>query len=187
MDVATAKKELQGIVEKHKETVMSAEQKKAQEPDRIKQQEEKVKADEAKAADDAILAKKEEERTQEEKDRAKTVLEDKEKADLKAKEEEEAKLSTEDKIKRIQEKSQKRIDEVLNEIKQLKDQGSAEATELRAKLEKLEADNKKLSQQIPQPRNVEIEATLRKQGTKTGDVRGIKCVSRQEVETSPAI
>ena len=141
-------KDLEGLVETEKSTLMTEEQKKEMADKADKAKIEKDKADVKQAEDQVLLDKKEEERTSEEAERAKTVLEERKQAEEKKKAEEKAdedsKLSVDDKIKRIKEKSEKRISDISAEIKELKDQGSKEAEILRSERDNLLEENKKL-------------------------------------------
>lgn len=163
IDAEKATKELQDMVQDRKESVMSDEQKKVFEDNQKKAQADQVKTDKVKAADDVILAKKEEERTQEEKDRAKTVIEERGKAEKKVEKDAEAKLPIEDKIKRVQEKSQQRINEMSNELKQLKDSNSTEAEALKVQIESLKVENENLNKRVPKPKSEANNALLLKQ------------------------
>ena len=137
-----AKKELEGLVgkaesdiQKNKEASMSPEEKKAfeakRDEDAKKAEEARIQA-EAQAKKDAALLLMKDEDIKDEADR-------KRKAELleKQKKEEEDKLSAEDKIRRVEEKSQKRIDELVNQLKEIKDKSSKEAESLRREIETL--------------------------------------------------
>lgn len=136
------KKELEGILEKEKSTIqeskeasMPEEERKALETKRAedeKKAEETRIAAEAQAKKDAeLLVKKDEEiKDEAEKKRKVELLEAKRK-------EEEGKLSSEEKIKRIKEETQKRIDELSNQLKETKDKSSKEAEKTRLELETL--------------------------------------------------
>jgi hypothetical protein len=159
LKVEDVKSELKELVdsartefEKQKEAVMPADKLKAVEAkkaeDKKKADEAKAKADEQAKKDADILAKKPEELNDDEKKRADEIASQKIA-------QEESKLSAEDKIKRIREESQKRINEVINELKQVKDKTSKDAQELSAKLETLEKEKEELAQKVqsslPQP------------------------------------
>ena len=160
--VEEAKKDLQGMVakeksfkEKEKEKVMSESELKTLEDTRKKEQEEKTaKEVEAKKQAD-ILAKKDEELSEEEKKTKTALLEEKRK-------EEDSKLSTDDKIKRIKEESQKRIDEVFNELKQIKDKNSKEAETLQAELKVLRQENETLNKRLTAPAEDDPTVLLKK-------------------------
>lgn len=158
-----AKKELQGMVAKEKQSVMSAEEKKALAEQALKDQEAQKAAEAQKAKDDVILKKKEEERNQEEKDRVKALadIEKKEKEAKAAKEESE--LAADEKIKRVQEKSQKRIDEISSELKAIQDKSSKEAQELRAELKELRLENEELNKKLTAPKTDDLESLVEKQ------------------------
>lgn len=137
-------KELAKMVSREKTSVMSEEDRKAQEEAVAKKAKEATKAKEQKAKDDAILAKKEEERSKEEKERAGVIQKQRQEEEKKRKEEEEAKLPADEKVKRIQEKTQKRIDELSAELKGMHDQRSTEANDLKAEMETLRLENERL-------------------------------------------
>jgi hypothetical protein len=145
-----AKVELDNILKQEKSSVMTEEQKKSQEDASKKAKEDQAKAEAKKAEDDAILAKKEEERTEEERKRADDVQKQRQEDDKKKQEEEESKLSADDKIKRIQEKTQKRIDEINSELKATQDKSTQEAQMLRMELDALKAENESLKKS-PEP------------------------------------
>jgi hypothetical protein len=157
--VEEAKKELQGMVGKQKESIekvrepmLSESEKKTSEDAKKKQQE-----TEAQIKKDAeILAKKSEERTEEEKKRA-GVLEEE------VRKREEASLSIEDKIKRVKEESQKRIDEVVNKLKLVEDQTSKEAQNLRNELAVQKQENENLVKKLIQPDKKDELTTILKQ------------------------
>ena len=158
--VDEAKKELQDMVSKEKESIqktreamMSESEKKALEETKKKQQEE-TEAQIKKDAD--ILTKKSEERTEEEKKRAEVLAEE-------TRKKEEANLSIEDKIKRVKEESQKRIDELVNKLKQVEDQTSKEAQNLRKELEIQKQENENLVKKFIQPDKKDELATILKQ------------------------
>jgi hypothetical protein len=157
------KKELEGMVAKEKQSVMSAEEKKALVEKAQKDQEAQKAAEAQKAKDAGILAKKEEERSQEEKDRAKTLAEQEKKDKEKKAADDEAKLSADEKIKRIQEKSQKRIDEISSDLKVVQDKSSKEAQELRVELKELRQENEDLNKRISAPKTDDLESLIEEQ------------------------
>ena len=145
-----AKKELDGILGKeeskikdNRKSLMSESELKAleaKEKEDAKKAEESRLALEAQAKKDAeLLLKKDEELTEETDKKRKTEL-------LEAKrKEEEGKLSADEKIKRVEEKSQKRIDELVNKLKEVTDKTSKEAELLRNELGTLRKEKDELS------------------------------------------
>lgn len=163
LKVEEVKKDLQGMVQKQKEsiqkdkeTLLSDTEKKAFEEKKAKEQDAQKQKEEEAKKDAAILAKKPEERTDEEKKRAEIL----EQEVLKR---EEAKLSTDEKIKRVQTETQKRIDEIKNELLQEKDKSSKQAQELQQKLQILEQENQSLKKQVSSPEKKDDVATILKQ------------------------
>ncbi len=164
LKVDEAKKELEGILgkekstlEKSKEAQMSNEEKVKLEADKKIAEAKRIEA-EAKAAKDAeLLIKKDEEITDEADKKRKTELLEKQRKD------EEAKLSTEDKITRIQEASQKRIDEVVNQLKQVEDKTSKDAQLLRQELETLRQEKIALEKKISAPPKDDVVSLVRKE------------------------
>jgi len=158
-----AKKDLQNLVnkskadiEKEKESLMSAEEKKR--TDEAKAEAEKKRKDaEAQATKDAdILKKKDEELSDEDKKRKTELLDKQKKA-------EDAKLSPA--VRKIKEETQKRIDEIKNELLQVKDKTSKEADELHKNL-KIEQDkNKALEEKLTKPPKPEddINSVIKKE------------------------
>jgi hypothetical protein len=148
LKVDEAKKELQGIVDKQKQTIqrglestMSDAEKKVLDEKNKKEQDAKALKEAEVKKDAEILAKKADERTEDEKKRA-LVLEEE------ARKREEEKLSAEDKIKRIQKQSQERIDELVNRLKQIEDKSSKDAQDLRKELELQKQENENLSKKL---------------------------------------
>ena len=142
--------------QKSKEAVMSEEEKKTLEADKLKAKDEKDKSDAQAEKDKVILEKKEEELPEEDKKRKDELLEAKRKAD-------EAKLSSDEKIKHIKEETQKRIDTISNELKQMKDKGSKETGELRGKLDVLEKEKQELKKRVSPAVQEELESELDKE------------------------
>jgi len=154
LKVEDAKKELQGMVDdtksqvqKEKDKVLPAEELKILEEKRQKDKEAtenaRVEAETKAKADALILTKKSEELSEDEKKRKAELEESKRK-------EEESKLSVEEKLKRVKDESQKRIDEVLNEMKQIKDKSSKEFEGLQKELQILKSQNEELSKRLSQ-------------------------------------
>ena len=166
--VEDAKKELKGMVDEKKDILQKEQEKALSAEERqkleVKRKEDKDKAEkfrleaESKAKKDAeLLTKKPEELSEEEKKRVDEINESKRK-------DEESKLSGEDKIKRIKDESQKRIDEVLNEMKLMKDKTSKAYEELQIELQTLKTQNEELTKRIsdvPAVKN-QISAELQK-------------------------
>jgi hypothetical protein len=151
--VEDAKKDLQGMVDKQKttldkerEAIMTPEQKKGLEESRRKEQEERAAKEAQEKKDAELLAKKPDELSEEEK-------KNREKLEAEKSAAEEAKLPPEEKVaKRVKEESQKRIDEIINEMKQKDDKTAKQMAVLESELARLKEDNAKLSQSIkPSP------------------------------------
>lgn len=131
-------KELQGILEsakadvqKSKEANMSTQEKEALEQDKKEAEKIRIQAEEQAKKDAELIIKKDEEITNEQdKKRKFEILEEQRKK-------EDSKLSAEDKIKRIEEKTQKRIDELVNKLKEVTDKTSKEAQLMKQEVETL--------------------------------------------------
>ena len=126
-------KELKGMVTKAKEAVMS-------EPEKAKAKEAKTAAEAVAKRDAEILSSSDDDLKDPKKftdeERAKRPeLAEKQRKDA---EEAEKNLSADEKLKRVKDASQKRIDELTNDLKQVKDKSSKEAEDLRKKIEVLE-------------------------------------------------
>jgi len=165
--VEDAKKELEGVLNKEKSAVQKSREAQMSEVDKksleTKQAEDKKKAEEtriqaeAQAKKDAeLLTKKDEEITVPEDKKRKTELLEKQRKS------EEDKLSAEEKIKRIQEGSQKRIDEVINRLKEVEDKTSKEAESLRKELATLREEKNNLEKRLNQPAE-KVESIVQKQ------------------------
>jgi hypothetical protein len=168
LKVEDAKKDLNGILEKEKSAIqkskemsMSDEERKSLE---AKQAEDKKKAEEARIAaetqakkDAELLAKKDEEITDAADKKRKTELLEKQRKD------EDVKLSAEEKIKRIKDESQKRIDEVVNRLKEIEDKSSKDAQLLRQELETLRKEKTILEEKISKPPKDEIISLVEKE------------------------
>lgn len=151
------KKDLQGLVENKKKEIeksMPEPEKKALEETRKKEQEAKLAEEAKKAKDAAILAKKDEELSDVEKPIKAKLLEEKRK-------EEESKLSADEKIKRAKEESQKRIDEIKNEMKQSEDKHSKKYEELEKSLAILRQENESLNKKLSKPAEDDPAVTLK--------------------------
>ena len=139
-----AKKDLEGLLESEKASVMTPEEKDAKAAEDKKAQE----AEDAKSVlaseDEAVLAKTEEERSAEEVERANTILAERKVAEDKKKIEDDNKLPVDEKIQRIKDKTDKRIGEITKELKQLKDEGSQESEILKLERDNLQKENEKL-------------------------------------------
>lgn len=137
-----AKKDLQNMlskskagVEKEKEALMTPEERKTADEAKVEVEKKRIET-EAKAKKDAeLLATKDEDITDEADKKRKVELLDKQKKD------EEANLSADEKVKRIQEKTQKRIDEISTQLKAVENKHSTEADEFRRQL-KIAQDEK---------------------------------------------
>ncbi len=164
MEKHEAKKELDRLIEKEAEESQKTQdaqlpkvEKDALEAKRtadLKEADEKrIAAEEQAKKDAALLSKKDEEVTDE--------ADKKRKAELlkKQQEEAEAKMTPEDKIKKIQESTQKRIDELSNQLKQVEDKHSKEAQQLRQQLEVIQKEKKDLESKISKPEE-DIEAVV---------------------------
>ena len=159
----TQKKELDGLVGKakegaqaNKEKLLSEDARKALETEKVeeaKKAEDAKKASEAQAIKDKeLLAKKESELNAEEKKRK----EDIQKAEEIKRKAEEDNLPTDAKIKRIQEQTQKRIDEVIAELKVTKDKSEKEVTVLRDELTTLKKEKTELETKLNPPKDEEL-------------------------------
>lgn len=156
-----AKKDLQKMVgksraeiEKQKEAQMSAEEKKKADEAKVQAEQKRKEAEAQVAKDKEILAKKDEELSDEDKKRKSKLL-DKQRKD------EEAKLSSAEKIKRVKEETQKRIDEISNELKQVKDAGSKETETLQRELATLREEKVALEKKLSiSPAEDETESIL---------------------------
>ena len=166
LKVEEAKKELEGIVGKEKdsaqrakESLLSKEERESLEAqkqeEKKKAEEERVKAETQAKKDAEILTKKDEELSDDDKKRKSELLEIKRK-------EENSKLSGEEKIKKIQEASQKRIDELVNQLKQSEDKTSKETQLLRLELDNLRKEKVDLEAKISKPKE-DIESIVLKE------------------------
>ena len=144
--------------EKAKEATMTPEERKKAE-DEKKAAEKKRQAAEAQAKKDAeLIAKKDEELSDDEKKQKSELIQ-------KQKDDAESKLTPNEKIEHIKKETQKRIDEIKNELLQVKDKSSKEADELRQKLQDAEDKNKALEDRLSKPKEEAntIEARLAKE------------------------
>ena len=179
MTTEEAKKDLQGVVEekkvsiqKAKEAQMSEAEKKAFEEKQRKEKETKAQADEQAKKDTELLAKKPEERTSEEAEKVKVLEEENRKK-------EEAKLSTEQKVQRVKDESQKRIDEISNKLKQLEDDKSKEAEELRKTLQIAQTEIENLSKKTVKP---EVKDDIGSFVTQKENERVAKCLEEDKAK-----
>lgn len=127
--------------EKSKEAQMSDEERKTLEAEKQESAKKQTEMDKKAKEEKELLEKKDEELSEEDRDRKAGLLN-------KQRKEEEGKLSSEDKIKHVKEETQKRIDEVVNDLKQVKDKTSKEADTLRSKLASLEQENQDLQKKL---------------------------------------
>lgn len=152
------------MFEREKLSKLSDEDRKKVEDTKLEQQkkelEEKSKKEEQEKKDVELQKKKAEELTDDEKKRIDQLNEEKRIA-------EEAKLSAEEKVKRVKEESQKRINEVVNEMKQIKDKTSKEFDSLQDELKLLKQQNeeliKKVQPELPDETSIQRQATKNQQ------------------------
>lgn len=148
----SAKKELQSMVTDRKveakneaESKMSVEERTAiqdqEKKNQEKQEQEATQATEKKKAEDELIAKPDPELDEEKLKEKNALIEQRTK-------DEESKLTNKEKIERVKEESQKRINAVIAEIKELRDQGSKEAQDLKKELQILQTDNENLTKKL---------------------------------------
>ena len=164
----SAKKELGEMVKDRKQAVekdavskLSQEEKQALEEKTKKEQEakaqEKAKQDAEKKQNEELLAKPDDQLNEEERKKKAELIEAKEK-------EQESKMTYEEKLQRVKDGAQKRIDEIVNELKQVKDVHSRQAQELKQELGALRIENESLTKRLSQkPEDKEPSVIVQKE------------------------
>lgn len=185
--VEERKKELEGIVGKEegkinqvKKSLLSPDELKAfeaKEAEDKKNTEDKRIQSEAIAKKDAelLLAKDEDIKEEADKKRKLELVETKRK-------EEEGKLSADDKIKRVEEKSQKRIDELVNQLKEIKDKSSKTAESMQKELEALRKEKIELAKPKDDVVSLVLKEEKEKQSKYLQEDKSLSREDRREID-----